>query len=546
MGTTVAIHDLYNWYLSIDVIDLSDSTILANKLNADHIDVSTISIGDTDYNGSLTATDNGTTSSIREIAAATSGSLAGWNINSTEIYSSAVAPTIAADGHYKGEAGIVMGSDGSLRSPSFYIDADGAGFKGSLQVGVTTLTEENTLNSYASAAAVDSVKDITLYDLGSSSVSGTTVSSSGSSSWEAGVASSETYNDGVEASCVITADDIDNARFMFGLSDGAVSGGNPESHYSTIDYAFYVNSGLYYIRRKGNNQGSPSNLPVVSVGDKIKVSYDGGIVKYYVNGREANQTSAIFGTNQTLRLQVSFYNSGGLKTLSNCKLEPFYKPNATNGKVGGWNIQSNAIYTGTANSWGYAPANSMTILSTGTIHTPHFYSQANGAGFKGAVTAGAGSVIAGAYISDLSVTTIKIADQAITVPSKFTIQQSWNSGTGQLQEDDIMIASAASGGYKGGGIQLAANGKITAASTETRIRAIGSVYADGNVLTIAPNFHQTRFANKFNNIPLIYSFDEADLVGAIGKELVLRLQSDDYSNKGGTVTYTGSLYYVKK
>ena len=37
-------HSLYNWYLSVDVIDLSDSVILANKLNAVHIDVDTIDI----------------------------------------------------------------------------------------------------------------------------------------------------------------------------------------------------------------------------------------------------------------------------------------------------------------------------------------------------------------------------------------------------------------------------------------------------------------------------------------------------------------------
>lgn len=35
-------HGVYNWYLSVDVIDLSDATILANTLNANHIDVNSI------------------------------------------------------------------------------------------------------------------------------------------------------------------------------------------------------------------------------------------------------------------------------------------------------------------------------------------------------------------------------------------------------------------------------------------------------------------------------------------------------------------------
>lgn len=50
-------HGLYQWYLTLDVIDLSDSTILVNTLNAQHIDVDSVAAREIVVTGSVTAGD---------------------------------------------------------------------------------------------------------------------------------------------------------------------------------------------------------------------------------------------------------------------------------------------------------------------------------------------------------------------------------------------------------------------------------------------------------------------------------------------------------
>ena len=60
------------------------------------------------------------------------------------------------------------------------------------------------------------------------------------------------------------------------------------------------------------------------------------------------------------------------------------------GEVGGWTINSDAIFTGTKDTSGYTSTNGhITISSSGSIHTPKFYVNSDGtAGFKGTVTIG--------------------------------------------------------------------------------------------------------------------------------------------------------------
>jgi len=67
---------------------------------------------------------------------------------------------------------------------------------------------------------------------------------------------------------------------------------------------------------------------------------------------------------------------------------------ATSGTTGGWTIDSNSIYSGTKDTGGFAPADSITLYSGGSIHTPWFYSQASGAGFKGDISLATGTLTA--------------------------------------------------------------------------------------------------------------------------------------------------------
>jgi hypothetical protein len=59
------------------------------------------------------------------------------------------------------------------------------------------------------------------------------------------------------------------------------------------------------------------------------------------------------------------------------------------GEVGGWTINSDAIFTGTKTTTGYTSNGHITLTSNGEIHTPTFYVEHNGASaFKGTVTIG--------------------------------------------------------------------------------------------------------------------------------------------------------------
>jgi len=99
---------------------------------------------ETKANSATQASDYGT---IRSVAGATSGNVAGWNISQYNINSGASANTTQNISGYSGSAGIIMNSNGSFHSPNFFINADGsAGFKGTLTVGSTDLTTSNTLN----------------------------------------------------------------------------------------------------------------------------------------------------------------------------------------------------------------------------------------------------------------------------------------------------------------------------------------------------------------------------------------------------------------
>jgi len=77
-------------------------------------------------------------------AAKTAGSVGGWTIDSSAIYSGTkdTSGYTATNGH------ITISSSGSIHTPTFYVNTDGtAGFKGTVTIGTTDLTENNTLNS---------------------------------------------------------------------------------------------------------------------------------------------------------------------------------------------------------------------------------------------------------------------------------------------------------------------------------------------------------------------------------------------------------------
>lgn len=119
-------------------------------------DHATIQAGTTKANVGLGNVDNTNDATVRAVAAATSGTVAGWNISSYNINSGASANTTQSlSGYAAANAGITMNYQGSIHAPNFYINSDGsAGFRGTLTIGSTDLTSANALNENTSKSDV--------------------------------------------------------------------------------------------------------------------------------------------------------------------------------------------------------------------------------------------------------------------------------------------------------------------------------------------------------------------------------------------------------
>jgi hypothetical protein len=129
-----------------NVDNTSDATVQANTLaaatkadvglsNVDNSSDATIQAGTTKANVGLSNVDNNSTATIRSVGAATSGTVAGWILDSTAIYSG----TKDISGYTTG--GITLNSGGSIHSKQFYIDTSGnAHFKGNLAAASGTFS----------------------------------------------------------------------------------------------------------------------------------------------------------------------------------------------------------------------------------------------------------------------------------------------------------------------------------------------------------------------------------------------------------------------
>lgn len=78
------------------------------------------------------------------------------------------------------------------------------------------------------------------------------------------------------------------------------------------------------------------------------------------------------------------------KTTASAAATAANSANKTGGTLGGWSIDNSAIFSGTKDTSGYTASNGhITISSSGSIHTPKFFVNADGsAGFRGTLTIG--------------------------------------------------------------------------------------------------------------------------------------------------------------
>ena len=104
--------------------------------NVDDLSAADIRSGTTKANVGLGNVDNDSTATIRSVGAATSGTIAGWKLDASNIYSGS-APD--ASGYTTG--GITLNKNGSIHSQQFYIDTSGnAFFKGALAAATGTFS----------------------------------------------------------------------------------------------------------------------------------------------------------------------------------------------------------------------------------------------------------------------------------------------------------------------------------------------------------------------------------------------------------------------
>ena len=111
----------------------------------------TLNANTTAANVGLGNVDNNSTSDIRAVGAATSGTVGGWTIDSSAIFSG----TKDTSGFTSTNGHITITSAGGIHTPKFFVDSSGnAGFSGTVSVGGTDLTTTNTLNANTTAANV--------------------------------------------------------------------------------------------------------------------------------------------------------------------------------------------------------------------------------------------------------------------------------------------------------------------------------------------------------------------------------------------------------
>jgi hypothetical protein len=334
----------------------------------------------------------------------------------------------ATAGTYGGD-GIYIGNDSGTYKASFvngttsFLKWTGTGLeiKGSITVtggDAATQTQAqgyaNTAQSNAITAAenytdgiVESVSIATMNLTLSSNMeitNGRELKRTGGTTWAEQVYSGIGFKDGAFISFKNSTANV-NANYMVGLNSDPTT----NASYTSLDYAWYVRQGnTYDVRVNGSVVTPDVTLPSVADGDVLAIFYDGSSVKWYRNNTLYNTVSAANGLN--LYLDSSFNTNTTTPCISWFEFGPAGQTNSsskTDGEVGGWTIDSSAIYSGVKDVDGFTDASTggITISATsgGSIHSRKFYIDTNGnAFFKGDVTGAngnfAGKITAGSMV----------------------------------------------------------------------------------------------------------------------------------------------------
>ena len=169
-------------------------------------------------------------------------------------------------------------SNNVVETKYFYSKDAGAGFAGTVTVGGTDLTVDNTLNENTTPDDVG-LETLTLIASGGKTLTftGNRISVSGGTAgqWDTDAVSKNGFN------TAFVSFKVTNAFKAFSM--GLDSAPDASDHFNSIDYAWYISSTASILKDGNLSQPLKTNISF-SVGDIFSLTFDGFAFRFYKNG----------------------------------------------------------------------------------------------------------------------------------------------------------------------------------------------------------------------------------------------------------------------
>ena len=235
---------------------ITAANIQAGTITSTQIAANTITAGNIAAN-TISATEL-TIDPLEEDGDHTGGTVGGWKLNATNIYSGSSPVTSG----YSSGNDITLTSAGTIHAKQFYIDSSGnANFKGTVNIGGTDLTTTNTLNS-----------NTTKSDVGLSNVDNDSTAT---------IRATAAATSGSMAGWTINSTSIEANNGLLYLNNGGTIAGYTSS-VSNANLKYVIGTGTTAFTVYGSSNANP--------GIKFETAYNSGLAGY-ISGDSLNSTS---------------------------------------------------------------------------------------------------------------------------------------------------------------------------------------------------------------------------------------------------------------
>ena len=364
---------------------------------------------------------------------ATSGTVGGINLASDKIF-------IGTGTHNNANTKFYADDDGKF-SLGNSLSWDGTNLNIAGNVSISGFPTDADLHNFTQSledGAVIPDPSITIVSTSNVTTLGTTIRKhTNDNAWNGSVRSTNSITGGAEIEFRVS-NYISGNQWAIGLNSNPTT----DNSYTSIDYAILAQSdGKIRVVENNNfkyNDGSFAD------GDLFKITYDGSSVKYSKNGTVFHTTNNV-ASGQTLFFDSSVYDVSTNPFVDYYAFRPAGIQNGssvTDGQVGGWSIDSGAIFSGTKNNTGnFSTGAGVTLAATGSIHSKNFYIDSTGnANFRGLVQGSAitGSIIAGTSLIGSTIEGGTVIGGNINVPNATSPNFSVDA-QGQMTASDASI-----------------------------------------------------------------------------------------------------------